>query len=384
MIFRKAVVLLPLWLAAPALAEPRSDQLLALLSHVPASLIESDPGAWSSIWFTDLAATSEALEPPLPDADAEQRALWGPWARVHLPGVSETVTLGLEGGWEPLVGFGPHDVDAGLVVGQPPEIITLLELDPAAAERVAPALLAHDYVEKTREGVTAFVRGAVDYGLDLDGHDPADPLGALLGSSSRVVLEGPLIVHARGWPALVGLVGEEEPKGHPDLPALGAALDLPDWGDAALLQAFFLPHQVELGAPGSGGLPPWRLGMVADLGSGTGKVALAMFTYTSRTEAEAAAQRLAEAWDEPIPSTSTDVVLEQMPEPGAAALPPKPSLEDITDAEAQTGVAGEGPFVSWLAVRSPSEANGGTVTNKPFDVLWEALMRRELAHFGAL
>ncbi len=179
-------------------------------------------------------------------------------------------------------------------------------------------------------------------------------------------------------------MGEEEPKGHPDLPALAAALDLPDWGDAALLQAFFLPHQFELGAPGSGGLPAWRLGIVADLGSQTGKVTLALFTFFNRAEAEAAAQRLAENWSEPISSTFNDVVLEELAEPGADAPPPKPSLQGITRAEAQTGVAGEGPYVAWLAVRSPTEANGGALTNKPFDVLWQALMRRELAYFGAL
>jgi hypothetical protein len=181
-----------------------------------------------------------------------------------------------------------------------------------------------------------------------------------------VVLDDALLVHARGWPTLLRLVSEVEQKGHSDLPALAAALDLPDWGDTALLQAFFLPHQLELGEPGSGGPPPWRLGMVADLGSGTETITLALFTYTSRAEA-----------------AFNDIVLEQLAAPGAAASPPKPSLQDITEAEAQTGVAGEGPFVTWVAVRAPTQANGGRVTNRTFEVLWRALMRRELSHFGA-
>jgi hypothetical protein len=123
--------------------------------------------------------------------------------------------------------------------------------------------------------------------------------------------------------------------------------------------------------------------MVADLGSGTETITLALFTYTSRAEAEAAAQQLGQTWDEPIPSAFNGIVLEQLAAPGAAASPPKPSLQDITEAEAQTGVAGEGPFVTWVAVRAPTQANGGRVTNRTFEVLWRALMRRELSHFGA-
>jgi hypothetical protein len=38
-------------------------------------------------------------------------------------------------------------------------------------------------------------------------------------------------------------------------------------------------------------------------------------------------------------------------------------------AGAQTGVAGEGPFVAWLAIRSATEANGRRLTNRPFEVL---------------
>jgi hypothetical protein len=380
---RSSILLLPLWFAAPAWGEERSDRLLDLLSHVPTGLIESDPGAWSNLWFTDIAAASDELEPLPAGISVDQLAPWGAWARVYLPGLSEIVAFEQEGAWEPILGFGPLDIEAAVVVGTSPEVATLLRLDPVVAQGVAPAMLAYGYVEETRDGVAALVRGEGDYRTSMAEQARADPLGGSPGFSSRVVLDSTLLVHARGWPPLLRLLREEEPKGHPDLPALAAALNLPDWGDTALLQAFFLPHQLELGTPGSGGPPPWRLGMVADLGAGTETVTLAMFTYTTRQEAEAAAQRLAETWDDPIPFTFNDVVDAQLAEPGDPAPPDKPSLQDLTGAGAQTGVAGEGPFVAWLAIRSATEASSRRLTNRPFEVLWRALNIRDLVYFGA-
>jgi hypothetical protein len=148
------------------------------------------------------------------------------------------------------VGFGPFDVEASLSVFAPPSMAMLLRLDPAVAERVGPALRSSGYTVETRDGVQALARGGEDFGIDLTTRDPADPFGRLMGSSSRVAVEGSLIAQANNWPALAGLVGQEGPKDHPDLLAMATVLDRPEWGDVALVQAVLLPDQEALAHQG--------------------------------------------------------------------------------------------------------------------------------------
>jgi hypothetical protein len=388
MLVRSVAALLALSGPAAALAEARSDALLDLLSRVPTEAIESEPGDWSQLIFADLAEAAQALDPAPAGTDPEGLARFGPYARVFgTAELGQAVGWGLEGAWEPLIGFGPLDVEAavGFKTSEPFDSAILVRLNPEVTDRVGPALLANGYVPETRVGVSAWARGAEDYAVDRTHYNMADPFGGDLGRSSRVALDGNLLVQSAGWPLLADILGTEVPMGHPDLRAVAAALDSPDWGEARLLQAAILPHQIDL-ATGRGGMPPWRVGLLADLGTGTEAVALALFSYGSRLEAEAAAKHIAKSWDVPVALTTMEVFLEQMSEPmdieTVEAVPPGPSFRERTGAEAVTGVAGEGPFVAWVALRDTPQADGFRIRNPAFMALWTGVLDRNLTILG--
>jgi hypothetical protein len=360
-----------------------------LLSRVPTEALESEPGDWSELMFADLVAAAGVLDPAPAGVEIEGLAMFGPYARVFgADGLSQSVSHGMEGAWEPLIGFSPLEVEAALSfrVGEPSDHALVIRLDEGATSRVGPALLANGFAAQTREGVAAWARGAEDYGIDRAHYDMANPFGGDIGRSSRVALDGTLLVQTAGWPLLGELLGTEVPKGHPDLPAIAAALDSPTWGEARLLQLAVLPHQFDL-ATGRGGMPPWRLGMLADLGTGAETVALALFSYGTHAEAKAAASHAATVWDAPVASTSMEVFHSQMGEPSmdleAFDAPPlQPSFQERTGARAVVGVAGEGPFVAWVALRGAPVADGFRIRNPAFLALWTSVLERNLTIFG--
>jgi hypothetical protein len=117
----------------------------------------------------------------------------------------------------------------------------LMDLMSQVPTEAGPALLAHDYVEKMRDAVTAWTRGE-DCELDRNLFNMANPFGGDMGKSSRVAIAGDLLVQSAGWPLIHEVLDTGTSKGHPDLAAFAAALDSPDWSGAQLLQAAKLPH----------------------------------------------------------------------------------------------------------------------------------------------
>jgi hypothetical protein len=163
MFVRAVSALLALSGPAAALAEIRSEVLMDLLSQVPTEAIESELGDWSQLWFADVAEAAGALDPAPAGADLERLAKHGPYARVVAPDdLGMAMGFGLEGAWEPLIGFGPREVEAALGFKAPQlfDGALVIRLGSAATGRVGPALLANGYVEETRDGVTAWARGA--------------------------------------------------------------------------------------------------------------------------------------------------------------------------------------------------------------------------------
>jgi hypothetical protein len=47
-----------------------------------------------------------------------------------------------------------------------------------------------------------------------------------------------------------------------------------------------------------------------------------------------------------------------------------------------TGVAGEGPFVAWVALRTATAAEGNRIRNPGFMALWIGVLDRNLTIFG--
>ncbi len=379
----RALAFVPLASLLPwaAQAEGRAEVMLDLMGRVPTERIEPMPQAWSGVEFADYRAAAAAV-PQLP-GDAPEPAL--------------ALRLGImaQGDWEPLAGFGPTDLEVGLRLGSSgAEQSMLLRLPPDVAARVAPALLASGYQKDMRAGVRALARGE-DLEIDVARRNPADPFDAGLGMSSRVVVDGPWLVQSRTWPGLVALVGapgDRRSRGHPDLVPMAEALDRPEWGEVALVEAV-LPHQLDLGLVGGGGLPVWRLGLIADLSppaeaaaTGAEAVTLVLVSYAGRAEAEQAAARIADGWDESLalqdPLDSL-FLSETTPAPGTVPTPPTvPSLAGVTGAEVETGVAGQGPFVVWAALRGPAALTPDLPGNLAFTRLRQAVYMRAVPLLG--
>lgn len=339
------------------------------------------------LWFGDFVAATGAL-PASPAPDAELVSRFGPDARVFATAkLSQSIGSGFDGEWETLVGFSPLDVEAALGFRAGSDSPILVQLDPTAAGHVGPALLANGYAEQSQDGVTAWIRGADDFHTDRAHFNMGNPFGRDMGQSSRVTLEGALLVETAGWELLTDILGSEGPKGHPDLAVIAEALDSPEWSGARLLQAAVLPHQFDL-ATGRGGMPLWRIGMLADLGTATETVALALFSYSSRSEAEAAAQHIARTWDEPISATNREVFRTQSGQSldleAFEAPPLRPALQERTGTEATTSIAGDGPFVAWVALRGMPEGDGRRVRNTAFEALWIEVIQRDLTLFGPM
>ncbi|WP_210527765.1 hypothetical protein [Rubellimicrobium arenae] len=367
MIVRFSAFVLPLLLGLPALAEGRSDAFLDLVGRVPSELVA--PGSeprFPQVHFADHAAAAALVATLPPRASPDPVQSYGPYARLQTP-LAVQVAPGLEGGWEPRVGFGPLDIRASLVVAAPPHQAMLLRLADGSAEGIAPALLAAGYEPGVRDGVDALVRNPEDFGISLGDRHIADPFGGALGAASRVLLDGSLLLQANNWPDLLAMAqgpGGVSGRSQPDLAALAAVLDRPDWGDAALIQAVLWPEQAALSRGGHGGLPPWRTALMADLATGLETRTLVLFSYADRASAEAAAARLEAGW---------------ATEPMAAGR----SLREITETEAETQVLGDGPFVAVLSLRAPTEAlSGGWPVNGPFVRLLTAQARGDLMLFG--
>jgi hypothetical protein len=262
----------------------------------------------------------------------------------------------------------------------PPRRALVLDLDAEAVAAVPAALLAAGYVAETHEGRDTLARGGEDHAMSLADRNPADPFGGDLGYASRVVIEGSTVVQTNEWPLLLDLTEPASPG--PELEVMAAALDLPDWGGASVVQAQLWtspfdfaappPAVATLGAEGAAtlevapasatptGIPPWSLALAADLAAPDGALALVLLVYGDRGSAETAAASLLESY------TAARSLVMQRP------------LSEAIGAEATTQVTGDGPFVTVLALR----ASPGGDPGRPFAALRRAWEARDLGILG--
>lgn len=270
-------------------AAPAASLLADLLRLPEAAFLPAGPGVdpWEIAWGDPETCGALGLAADGPFA---------PWSRFQTGFALDYLAGGFDGGWARTVGFTAADLRRFVTVAALPVTGAVLELVPAAAEKVGPALAARGFAESTVQGVTAWARGA-DNAISLVLRDPADPFGGSTGKSARVLLEGDRLVQASEWPLLASLAGVSGPLGHTDLPALAAALDNAGFAGALPVQAIVLTDQAALsGGPPGAGILPWRLGLFVDLSDGKTDHAAAVFSYPTRAQAEASARRLTEAW----------------------------------------------------------------------------------------
>ena len=328
-------VLSSLALAVSAQAQDRSTTVIPLLNHVPPDLLATGSGA--TISFTDLSMTSlrgDWTEYGQPLAGS------GVFERVDLPGLGQSLFYSTAAELQRQTGIPAAQISAALAISRAPDKAQLLALSGAAAARVGPALVAKGYQDVSLETLPMFQRGDMDYTADPAMLDPADPFGDGQGMASRIVLTGPLLAQANSWDMADALSQPQPPRS--DLDAIALALDDPELGDPkfrgfALLQATVLLDQAAT-SPGHAGIPPWQIGLLADLASNTGNATMAIFVYTDRTDAEAAQATLTKGWDGAV---------------YPASLGGNQTLGAVVGGQASVTILGEGPFAVALTTRTP-------------------------------
>lgn len=367
LICRTWALALSLVIATPTLAEERSARFVEMMGMLPGSVVSNRSAVTPEFFDFEVAARVVAAvasaRPGEVRADA-RRILTGPFA--ELPEGSD---------WTATVGFNAGDLRAAALVREPPDSRLALLLAAGVAPRVAPALVANGYTASEDHGLPAFWRGAKDFGMDLGARNPDDPFGFPLPKSSRIALVGDVLLQSASWPGLGSLVAATGPS--PTVLALGRALDLPGWGDRALVQGIIFsdPASFNTGirlddslTPETvppGAVPYWSNLLLADLSDGQSDLTLVVLLYTARSDAETAAQALEAGW-------------------GAAVLP---SFGDKTLAEAVgTGaatVAGDGPFLAIYAIETaPDVSAPGMLRNRGYHVLLNAAFMRDLPLLG--
>ncbi|MEQ9815553.1 MAG: hypothetical protein RLO50_22465 [Azospirillaceae bacterium] len=290
-------------------AQQRSDGLRAMLAHLPAELFET--GEWADIYYTDIGAARVGVAR---DAEMMLEAMIedgyvGHYMRaMGLPHeMTSSFGLGLDGQWQPLIGFGPQDIARSLTWAALPAQISLLEMASTADfDVMAETLQANDYTAEERGDWTMLWWGEDDMRINLDALNPANPFGGRLGRSSRLALQAPYLSYAPAWPLIDRVVGGPD-RTAADLPALSALLDVLDdqrFGETRLVNVMVLPVQladVEMpGAPPAElGIPRWRVGLFADLSTGTTDHGIAAFAYDSAKDASDAAAAIEAAWNDP-------------------------------------------------------------------------------------
>jgi hypothetical protein len=89
---------------------------------------------------------------------------------------------------------------------------------------------------------------------------------------------------------------------------------------------------------------------------------LLLLTYPDRATAEAAAGRIAEGWNEELPSG--------------------PSMRDTTGTTAETRVTGNGPFVTVVAMQAPLAVDTGWPSNPAYRALSDRSYGVSFSLFG--
>jgi hypothetical protein len=376
---RAVVLLCALCSADAGQAQGRSDAFRAMLAHVPVSFLGPLTDRWE-VMFGDVTAGAVAVSAPPEGANPIFTSALGPLARAAVPPLTDVLRQDALDIWPDLLGFGPDQVVSMLTITAPPQSAILLQLTPGATPDVGPALIANGYVQTSQIGSPAYVRGDQDFAFDIAARNPADPFGGGMGLSSRIAIQGDILLQSRDWPMLTEMTATDTPKlgDNPEIAAMLNALDgMPDdlgglvrarlmtdplvigaWDPLAGLQIDEVPDLVE---PPKTRLPFWSLGLIADLATDETETAVIALVYATQTDAVTAAASLQSAWRFQLSAAAGR------------------SFEDITGAVAVTSVSGTGPFVVLLTATLPTEVRGGMIDNRPWSVLIQAYYQRDLA-----
>jgi hypothetical protein len=350
-------------LATPLVAQDRSARFMALMGHLPDGATAH--GAQTQPEFVDLEAAGQAVAALRSDGsgDIDERAYRA---------LSSWLAQVPEGeDWTPQVGFARRDVIAIAETGSIEERGRVLMLPAEVMPNIAPALLANGYAERAGAALPTYWRGEEDNAIDIANRQQDDPFAIPLPISSRVVLDGDLLIQSSSWSVLEAMVAAE-----PDavLATLAGVIDAPNWGERKLIAAtiFSDPMQFAVRPPQAGpatiGVPYWRAMMLADLSDGPNDLTLIVVIYDTKADAETAAQ----------------VMQDNLPGQPLFTLQDK-VLGDLIGRGGQSMVMGTSPFAAVYAVETDAEiASPLFVNNRGFSVLMRAALTGDLPVLGPL
>lgn len=388
MIWRAFVLAL---LPVTVMAEGRGDALAALLEEVPQA-VASPAGEGIAVYFSDFGAAAPLVAAMEGEVIPGMNGPLGWHARANMLILGDSIgtTAGFD--WPALLGFGLGDLRQAATAGRPPDVMTVLTLDPAVIPAIGPALTATGYAPDDRLGQIVFWRGEADHAVDFNRRNPSDPFGGSLGQSSRVLVQGDMLFQAAGWPVLAATLGEFPVVADSEgVQALLAALDNQGLGEGALVRAVLLPRSESLAIAalpisldmtdeeiaaalevlGTAPDPevqalalamvsgPALIGDIASPGEAVGLLAL---TFTDRTQAMAMGDHVARAWGQ-APSTVSGESFSNMLGP------------------VRVIVTGKGPFVTLLIVPGTT---GPDLRNAGFDMLHQAWLMRDMVFLPRL
>lgn len=324
-------------------AQMRTDRMANLMAHIP------------SVWLTDGSGTifqyfdaEASLAATIRSPAGLFAGLMGgsnpnaPYLRlVAVPwSFASAIPAGMRGEWQQRVGFDPDQISTLLSTDLQRTQLMLLDLtDDAEPDNVGQALLVNDHQARPLGAWSTWWRGDDDT-IDREARDPANPFGGDIGRSSRVASDGNVLVYATAWAPVEAIAGPPDitMTELPEMASITRALNDARFGDSRLVQAIVLPEpwQAEERAADVV-LPPWQIGVLADLSDGLVDYGVAVMVYDDTATAETLTQPLLNAWQN-LRSVQQDA-----------------TFAELTGGDAQAYVVGGSPAALVLAIERPME-----------------------------
>lgn len=395
-------------LAAIGQAASAEDRLTPLLRFVPPEAVSG--GLDHPVLFSDLSAIRQAANSRMSLTDAfsltpheRELAALTRATFTALPGMLSEYTQYNVGSFDAMpdyLGFRFTDIELSLGFGNHPDAVMVLAGAPALADAGGPgATLTGRGFSAEERGGHPFWWHLADNEIDMSGRDAADPLRGVTGGSARAGIVSGAFVAAANWTAIDSLIAavDRDPaglSGSDDFLALAYALNQPQAGDGALLQAYLmqgafsaadalsavspnlsadeqsasLERMIDRGEIGR--LPRYRAIGFGDRQEGQQTVGVIALVYESRDHAELAAEML------PAAIRTMDSIVSRRP------------IYEVLDFEVSSRVAAPtdaNRYVATIALSTALPRPDGPMqqTRTPFSTLLQMIMMRDIALFVA-
>lgn len=298
-----------LLLPAPGGVRAQDGTVLTALEQMPA-----DPALYGKMRMVDLvdiAALRQATGLPAGVRLADLKSMPAPTEALTMQllrrmmvtaSFPQYLLLNLET-WPQVMGFDLLEADWVSQPGTPPDMLLMFGGAAVPRGEGLAGLAAAGLAPQEHGGMTVWVKGERDNGVDVKNRDPGFPFWGELGSSVRVYRGEEALVGARSWPVLdLALAVERgEAESLADLPrfrlATAAASD-PSLSGGPVIQIAFLDmafgEGIAVAEPGAGGLPPYGLHAFADRQDASGHQVVLVLTYDDPLVAKQAASKLAQ------------------------------------------------------------------------------------------